>query len=118
VKDSVLAYTAGILDGEGYLGSWLEKKKYYRQRVAVHMKYEDIPKWLSKNIVGGTKVHYKSDNTFCWNIEGKAMRKLLEETLPYMVQKVRQAEIMLEIHREENDQKKRKLYLELKGLHN
>jgi len=126
LEESVLAYTAGILDGEGYLGCWIEHNSY-RERITVHMKYDKIPNWLLSHWKG--YVCHRVDESFTWNLSGQKMRELLIVVLPYMVEKRRQAQILLEFGElkkqnvlfqadtpELKDQK-HKLYLELKGLH-
>jgi len=131
VKQSILAYTAGILDGEGYLGCWIEKfrdgsQMGYRQRIAVHMKYDKVPKWLYEQ--HGGNLTTRDDGTK-WQLGGDRMRDLLKLLLPYMVEKPDQAEIMLKMGElkkktinfkkdsPELAEAKRNLYLELKSLH-
>jgi len=123
----MLAYTAGILDGEGYLGCWIEHNAY-RERITVHMKYDKVPNWLLSH--WGGYLCLRKDKSFTWNLSGEKMRKMLIEVLPYMVEKRRQCQILLEFGElkkqnilfqadtPELKAEKHKLYLELKGLHN
>jgi len=126
VKQSILGYTAGIVDGEGSLVCWIECNAY-RERVTVHMKYECIPQWMLEH--WGGSVHERGDKSFAWVLTGEKMRDMLRKILPYMVEKKRQANVILELAewKKQNilfqadtpllKNQKHKLYLELKALH-
>jgi len=128
VSETDKAYTAGIIDGEGYIGISYDRKRWHiRERVDVHMKYATIPRWLKKTWGGFIM---KVDDGYIWRVGAIETRILCKEILPYMVLKRRQARVILQLQKVkekrrpgENDtpeikDKKHQLYTRLKGMHN
>lgn len=97
-----LAYIAGIVDGEGYVG--LVKQTYGRGRrgygynltVTVGMTNETLPTWLHAEF-GGVLSHRthggNNKDSWDWRLRGPGAKSFLELILPYLVIKKGQAEI-------------------------
>lgn len=127
MEKEVLAYIAGIIDGEGTIFSTKRKDgKYtwYQQGIRVHMKYAKVPKWLHKHAGGNYYCsNIRANSEHMWTIHAKETRKLLPQIMPYLVEKKRQAEIILEWQKyvgksNKNTPMKDQLWKELKSLHN
>jgi len=121
------AYTAGIIDGEGYIGIYYDRRKWHiRERIDVHMKYPKIPRWLKKHWGGFVM---KVQDGYIWRANSFDSRFICKEILPYMIEKKRQARIILELERVKSKQKpgindtpklkekKHNLYIKLKEMH-
>lgn len=102
IKD--LAYTAGIIDGEGcirlrrVLGKG-RKKPYFGVSVEVSNTNEWLTKWLQFNFGGGVfkKKPYKLNarDAWTWRVVTKEAATFLEAVLPYLKLKRPQAELAL-----------------------
>ena len=94
-----LAYTAGIMDGEGCIYIYKEKNNIYEMRVSVGSTDEWLPMWL-KLVYGGTARLKRpaSDNWSAlweWCIRTKEAMLFLNLILPYLHLKRPQAEIAI-----------------------
>lgn len=101
-----LAYTAGIIDGEGSIRIQKHRRVDYYQGhhycmvVAVCMCDMAVPTWLhlkfggSLNSYKGRKQGYKRE--YHWTITTKNAKKFLELILPYLKQKQGQARVAIE----------------------
>jgi hypothetical protein len=107
-----IAYFAGIVDGEGsiYIGNFSSNKKtgtpYYQTNMEVTNTDENLINWLMENI-GGRKNTYTPAQTpknsrrtvYRWMVSGELLTHLCRLLLPYLVIKVRQCEIMIEMRK-------------------
>jgi hypothetical protein len=97
------AYVAGLLDGEGCLTvsrRLRRSKRSFQPTVVIQMAHEDLILELQSQY-GGTLARKQQKSHWAvqwsWTLGGeKSIRALLEEVLPFLVVKRRQAEILLE----------------------
>lgn len=112
-----VAYTAGIMDGEGtfYIGNYSGNRKngdkHYQTLIAVATTDKSLMVWLF-NIFGGGFREYtpkqmaknSRKQVYRWQATSNRMLHICELILPYLIIKRRQAEIMIEIRRTFNDE--------------
>lgn len=106
MKKTDLAYTAGIIDGEGCIHisrQWDKRYKgcyKYSLSVSVASTDEWLCKWL--HFAWGGSVHYATKNnpkwrpSWVWQLSSKQACKFLKTILPYLRIKRPQAEIAIE----------------------
>ncbi len=110
---AVLAYIAGIIDGEGYVGiprsrtrDGRERKNvYYRIRVTITNSDARLLLWLQKTLVGGSvastgyKNQAQNQHKPCWffHLSGANCERLLVAVIPYLILKKEQALLCLEM---------------------
>jgi len=127
MQENDLAYTAGIIDGEGTIACYYNKStKNTQQYIRVKMKYDKIPKWLHRK--WGGSVNQMGDKQWNWKLSSIPATFLLKQMTPYLIEKKTQARIFIrlrylkESHRGKDTpdlhEKKRKLIKHLKSLHN
>jgi hypothetical protein len=106
------AYLAGIIDGEGsiYIGNFSKSKStgtpYYQTNIEVTNTDEKLIDWLMTNI-GGRKNIYTAKQTpknsrrtvYRWIATGELVSHMCPRILPYLIIKVRQCEIMIEMRK-------------------
>jgi hypothetical protein len=104
------AYLAGIVDGEGsiYIGAFSSNPKtgtpHYQTNIEVNNTDTRLIDWLV-NTFGGKKLAYTPKQTpknsrkpvFRWIASGDRVTHMCEIMMPYLVIKVRQAQIMLKM---------------------
>lgn len=107
VKNTTIAYLAGLVDGEGYVGikkslsgvrSGRQVNPSYHERIQIRMVDEDAIK-LFKEIFGGN--YYKETNhskyskrpLYCYQASDLIAYKTLKTLYPYLIIKKRQAEL-------------------------
>jgi len=94
MKNTELAYIAGIIDGDGSIGvnRW---KGGYRIAIQVCMRNPKVPVWL-KQTIGGCLVETSKDNKplYKWVVGGEQGKKLCQSILPYLVEKIMQAKVI------------------------
>lgn len=123
----IFAYTAGIIDGEGTIACYQDKKqKNYHQYVRVRMKYPKVPRWL-KTKWGGT-CRQDGDKTWTWVLSSTPASIMLKDVYPYLVEKKTQARVFMRLRKIKEGHKgrdtpklaeeKKKLFILLKSLHN
>ena len=104
--ETELAYAAGIIDGEGCIGIWKYRQPRcqhgytYALRVTVTMTEPEVPTWLFETF-GGCLNDYPPEREewkrkYIWAISTKQARPFLGTILPYLKEKVEQAEIAIE----------------------
>jgi hypothetical protein len=99
----VQAYLAGLLDGEGYLGATIKKKRggSYSYHVAVRlcMTAIDLLRWVASETGGRlTLIHYRNPRSRkCGDVRWNKPQtvQLLRLVLPYLRLKDRQARLLL-----------------------
>lgn len=133
----ILAYVAGIIDGEGHIGITKQNRLYcktrkratgYSLRIAVKMCDGDVIDFLYGNFgghVGRILIEgYKSEQ-YQWVINCRKAAQLLKDILPFLRAKKAQAELAMRFQfRKERRQGKRRsrefdewCYQEMKRLH-
>lgn len=97
-----LAYLAGLLDGEGYIGVHRVNRRglvnYFGATVVIGMTDEATIDWVDARFPGGRatrrqKAQYKV--VHLWSIHNARAAALLTAVLPYLVTKRRQAELVI-----------------------
>ena len=109
-----LIYLAAFVDGEGSIGIerlspckqkrkdkevWQRKKYYYVCRLCVVNTNRPIIDWIQSEFGGSIndKITSKtSKQCYRWHIFGKDLENLIEELLPFLAIKHKQAQILLE----------------------
>lgn len=95
-----VAYTAGLIDGEGHIGIYAQRNKRvkepsYHLRVGVEMTHKPTVEWLVK-VWGGKVNTYQPKNEahrleYIWMIWSNEALALLEAISPYLITKANQA---------------------------
>lgn len=100
-------YIAGIIDGEGYIGLWKTKTRSqieygYQPGIKIAMVDCDDLLYALADEFGGY-VHHRTAsqanhrNSTCWELKGKTLLKpVLEDIMPHLRIKTRQAELLYE----------------------
>jgi hypothetical protein len=117
-----LAYTAGIIDGEGSIlilrGTGYnrrgEKYKRYGCRVSVGMTDRIVTEWLHKNFGGCFYSRQMAKNwkdQYIWMITSRTVKTFITAILPFLKTKKRQAHLVLEYldHVQENNPEYREM---------
>ncbi len=116
-----LAYVAGIVDGEGYIGlekirpSWPSNKRarnpQYVIRINIRMASEVVVKFVSETLQGSYRLegkNYRATPLFCWSQTGFKAEQVLLRLFPFLKGKKQDAIIALDLRKL---QQNRKLYL-------
>lgn len=112
VKETTLAYLAGLVDGEGYVGikksltgvrSGKQKSPSYHERIQIRMVDEAGIKLFTK-VFGGNyykeKPHSNSGRLlYCFQISDLSASKALKILLPFLVIKGNQAKLVLALRK-------------------
>ena len=114
LKNTELAYLAGLLDGEGciYIDSWKDKRKagirkQFILRVNIANTCEEVIDWITektKSLYCGNKSQSKGREfketkrkpLFVWKISGKNAVKFLIDTYDFLIIKKKRAELGIE----------------------
>jgi len=106
-KQTILAYAAGMIDGEGCICVYKKKirnGKYagilqnYHLQVIVTQKDGRIIDWLIGNFGGSAYLHWKGTNTGYsheWVLNYQKAAEFLRQILPFLIYKKPQAEIAI-----------------------
>ncbi len=104
MKDTELAYLAGIIDGEGSIE--LRMQRTGSLDLVLHVFNSDAPlfRWIEERFAGTTyEIHrrLRVDKPqwapmYNWNMRGESARDLLAELEPWMVIKKPQADLAIE----------------------
>lgn len=98
--ETILAYTAGILDGEGSIMLPRLHKKITYLRVAISNTDFNLIKFLLNNFGGSfVEYHHKNPNwkrQYCWVVASKQALNFLSSIRPYLILKSQQADIAIE----------------------
>jgi len=109
-KEGVVAYIAGIIDGEGCITICRRKIKrlktgnwYYEPQVIISNTYRGLLDFCVEYYGGwiATLRKCKREHTtaYQWKTTGDEMRSLLKDVLPYLIVKKRQARVVLSFPR-------------------
>ncbi len=105
-----IAYTAGIIDGEGYVGidkqcnsRWGEGTPYYYARLAVANTGAQLISWLQSHWSGSVNHRAPSNprarDTWVWVVSTGQSAKVLSVVFPFLVLKKRQADTVIRFSR-------------------
>ena len=105
-----LAYTAGILDGEGCISAYKTKAKRpnYQMYVNVSSTDEWLARWLQMQYGGHAGViprHGNQRDLWRWNIYGKKAQEFLTLILPYLQLKRTEAELAIQFQEAKSNKK-------------
>lgn len=107
INDKILAYTAGIIDGEGCIG--IQKQKicgemkspHYRQFVEVKNTDERLIDFLCENFDGHKAIeNRKTVNhkiVYKWYADSNRATEFLKMIYPYLVMKKEQVDVVMEL---------------------
>ncbi len=104
MRKTDLAYTAGIIDGEGSIGLYIHRGKGdYVLRVEVGNTNEWLIQWLKFAFGGSTRLHSGQPENhkplWCWQIQGVKALGFLELVYPYLRLKKPQAGVAIEFQK-------------------
>ena len=96
----LLAYLAGIVDGEGSIRVHSQpRSRSYSVELTVKMNDRRTVELIHEHFGGSffTDGHHKEQRImYCWNIRSRKAVELLQELLPYLIYKKPQAELCIE----------------------
>jgi hypothetical protein len=101
ITSADLAYTAGMVDGEGHIGLAPNKSSFVPILIVTNTDQRIID-WLFERFSGA--IHHHDRNNALhkarhnWRLQGKHATRLLELLLPYLVLKRKQAEIAISFY--------------------
>ncbi len=103
MKDTDIAYVAGLFDGEGYVdiyqASTSNKSKSISLmlRVIISQKDGSIMNWLEKNFGGYVRMERRKDSwIYRWDIRSQKAKDFLVLMMPYLKIKLAQAKLAIE----------------------
>ena len=105
VKDTALAYLAGMIDGDGYVSIVRSVRKgveYFAPQVGISGTLS-APHDLAASIWGGKVTRYVPTNPshrpqFQWSRQGAVALQVLESIYPYLLLKQEHALLAMELH--------------------
>jgi len=101
IPETERAYLAGILDGEGCLGIYKIRRKYYITKIQVTNTRLKLLKWLQDRFGGNiyTSKDPRSNRKQVWNwtVAAKKAAIVAEAALPYLLLKRLQAEAIIKL---------------------
>jgi len=103
----ILAYTAGIIDGEGCLSihkthdkRGLDIRERYTNKLIVVSTDKPMVDFLKENFGGGISFKKSKNinhlNQYAWQIGGKKAIEIVKLVYPYLIIKKRQADVFIE----------------------
>lgn len=105
-KANILAYTAGIIDGEGCISihKSMNRNSYRR---AIHISVGNtnpwLINWLEFNFGGSSRIYHpknsKWKDSWQWELSAKQAGEFLEMILPYLKLKRAQAELAIQFQK-------------------
>ena len=121
MDETILAYIAGFLDGDGSIFFQIVPRKDYKQKFQIRSsiafyqktKYVEILDWLKEKFGCGYIRHRKTGVSDYTIVESKEVRKILELLKPYVRLKKRQVDLGLEILDKLEDKKTNQDFIEI-----
>jgi hypothetical protein len=117
MKDTTLAYLAGLIDGEGYVGIKRTHRKdavsfIYHERIQVRMVHEGSIRLLST--LGGA--YYREHGyqgmgrrpLWCWQASDALAARMIATLFPYLVIKRANARLLLALRKSKEDPRARR----------
>jgi hypothetical protein len=117
MNSTTLAYLAGLIDGEGYIGIKRTHRKdamspIYHERIQVRMVMEGSIKHLTRTLGGAyycEKARVKNGRPlFCWQASDALAASILTQLLPYLIIKNASAKTVLRLRRSKEDPRARR----------
>ena len=92
MEPTLIAYMAGILDGEGNVGCYKRKDELCRQTIRLEMTAESIPRLFKETFGGAFTSRDRSaqpgraneKRTYIWGVDGKKARGVYAILKPYL----------------------------------
>lgn len=112
MEPTTLAYLAGLIDGEGYIGIKKAHRKdavsaIYHERIQVRMVHEGAIKLLADTLGGNyylEKPHIANGRPlYCWQASDLLASRILEAVLPYLIVKRESALNVLRLRESKSD---------------
>lgn len=112
MTETTIAYLAGLVDGEGYVGIKRSRRRdavnlSYHERIQVRMIHEEAIALLARTLGGSyyrEKPHANDGRPlFCWQASDRLACTILRTLLPYLLVKRDQAENVLELRASKED---------------
>jgi hypothetical protein len=116
VQETTLAYLAGLIDGEGYIGVKRTTRHdaaspIYHERIQIRMVHEGAIALLASTLGGSyyrEKPHSNNGRPlYCWQASDALACRILESVMPYLVVKREAAENVLRLRASKNDPRAR-----------
>lgn len=116
VAETTLAYLAGLIDGEGYIGVKRTKRKdatspIYHERIQVRMVHEGAIALLADTLGGSyyrERAHANNSRPlFCYQASDAKAAEILARLLPYLIVKRESAQNVLRLRASKNDPRAR-----------
>ena len=115
--ETALAYLAGIIDGEGYIGIKRTTRRdarspIYHERIQVRMTDEAAIQFLAATLGGNYYREQPHANDgrplYCWQASDALACRILERVMPYLIVKRDQAENVLRLRASKLDPRARR----------
>jgi hypothetical protein len=121
MDETILAYIAGFLDGDGSVFFQIIPRKDYKQKfhirssIAFYQKtdFKEILEWLKEIFGAGYIRHRKTGISDYTIVDSKEVRKILELLQPYVRLKKKQIQLGLEIFNRLDNKKSDEDFLEI-----
>jgi len=109
-KNELIAYLAGLVDGEGYVGIKKQKPRpdtincLYHERIQIRM-VDEIAIKLFKQTFGGNYYKetehskYSKKPLYCYQATDRLASQIIRKLLPYLLIKKRQAKLILKLRK-------------------
>lgn len=112
-----LAYLAGLIDGEGYIGIKLTRRKdarspIYHERIQVRMVHEQAIAFLARRLGGNYYLERphsaQGRSLYCWQASDALAAKILASLLPFLRVKRTSALTVLRLRKSKADPRARR----------
>lgn len=97
-----IAYTAGVIDGEGSIQIDRRSARNFGATVTVSMKNLSVLDWLASRYGGNIHRYRQSNNSFStngymhrWSLHGLQAQEFVYLIKPYLIEKLSRAEVLL-----------------------
>jgi len=107
-KIAIVAYAAGIIDGEGSIMIWMNKRKHIRGQFNIRVNFTSVDKclvdWFLEHFGGSFYTmnspsrikHIQRKIGYCWYCSQKKIIEFLESIYPYLVIKKERCKLAIE----------------------
>jgi hypothetical protein len=109
-----LAYLAGLIDGEGCIGTW-QRNGYYYPKLTIGQIMPDIPVWVQFHFGENVRVEHRKGGRviFLWRAGAPWIREILPLVVPYTVGKRAQAKLGIELANYPSKERRKEIAEEL-----
>jgi hypothetical protein len=117
MNEVTVAYLAGLIDGEGYIGIKKSRRAdavspIYHERIQVRMVHEGAIKLLASTLGGNyyfEKAHSASGRPlYCWQASDAMAARILTVVLPHLIVKRESAQMVLALRTSKEDPRSRR----------